>query len=309
MQFETESRAHIFIDVLRNINQNTKRENKLKEKLLIIDGHNLLFQMFFGMPSRIINKDGKAIQGTLGFVGALTKIIKKISPTHLVVLFDGEHENIRSELLDSYKANRTDYSKVCEDESPFSQLGDVYLSLDFMGIKYTEVLNFETDDVIASYTYQYGQQMEVVISSFDSDFYQLISDNISVLRYRGDNTIICDAAYLQEKYDILPCQYADFKSLTGDHSDNIKGAEKVGSKTATALLNQFGNLENILRNAEFITQPSIKESILKNTERLQNNYKLIKLDDKAELPFTLGHLSYSYNGISTNDVLQGINLK
>ena len=71
----------------------------MKSKLLIVDGSNLLFQMFFGMPSRIINKDGKAIQGTLGFVGALLKIIRMTAPTHAAVLFDGERENERKELI------------------------------------------------------------------------------------------------------------------------------------------------------------------------------------------------------------------
>ena len=61
------------------------------DKLLIIDGSNLLFQMFFGMPSRIVNREEKAIQGTLGFVGAAIKIIRMTSPTHDVILFDGEH--------------------------------------------------------------------------------------------------------------------------------------------------------------------------------------------------------------------------
>lgn len=103
-------------------------------KLLIIDGHNLLFQMFFGMPSRIINKDGKAIQGTLGFVGALIKIIKMTAPTHLAVLFDGEHENDRVELNAEYKANRTDYSTVAEEDNPFSQLADIYSALDFLWV-------------------------------------------------------------------------------------------------------------------------------------------------------------------------------
>ena len=67
------------------------------DKLLIVDGHNLLFQMFYGMPSRIINGQGKAINGVLGFVGALLKIIKIVSPTHIIVLFDGEHENSRTQ--------------------------------------------------------------------------------------------------------------------------------------------------------------------------------------------------------------------
>ena len=92
----------------------------MKSKLLIVDGSNLLFQMFFGMPSRIINKDGKAIQGTLGFVGALLKIIRMTAPTHAAVLFDGERENERKELDEDYKANREDYSLVSEEENPFS---------------------------------------------------------------------------------------------------------------------------------------------------------------------------------------------
>ncbi len=98
-------------------------------RLLIVDGSNLLFQMFFGMPSRITNSKGKAIQGTLGFVGALLKIIRRSEPTHIAVLFDGEHENERAELYAEYKANRVDYSQISEEDSPFSQLSDVYTRL------------------------------------------------------------------------------------------------------------------------------------------------------------------------------------
>lgn len=279
------------------------------KKLLIVDGLNLHFQMFFGMPSRIINANGKAIQGTLGFVGAFIKIIKMTNPTHIVVLFDGEHPNDRAELLAEYKANRTDYSTVPEEESPFSQLQDVYDALTFMNIKHIEAAELETDDVIASYTHTYKGEGQIVISSFDSDFFQLISNNVRVLRYRGDNTVVCEVEYIQNKYGISPCQYADFKSLTGDNSDNIKGADKVGPKTASKLINQFGSLQEILNNAVEIEKPSIRESIIRNTERLQNNYKLIKLEDRATLPFTLDELAYTYNGITTNEVLKGIKLR
>ena len=278
-------------------------------KLLIIDGHNLLFQMFFGMPSRIINKDGKAIHGTLGFVGALIKIIKMTSPTHVVILFDGEHENDRTELLSEYKANRTDFSTVPDDENPFSQLNDVYRALDLLGMKHTETAEFETDDVISSYVHSHERQMQIVIASFDSDFFQLISDNVSVLRYRGDKTILCNSAYIYEKYGINPCQYADFKSLTGDSSDNIRGAERIGPKTAAALINQLGSLNEILNRASEIAKPVVRDSVIQSTERLRNNYRLIRLDNKATAPFVLDELLYSYNGITTNEVLKGIELR
>lgn len=280
-------------------------------RLLIVDGSNLLFQMFFGMPARIVNNQGKAIQGTLGFVGALLKIIRKVESTHTVVIFDGEHGNSRSLLDTDYKANRVDYSEAPEEETPFSQLKDVYAALDYIGIKHTETTNCEADDLIAGYALSIGRETDMTISSFDSDFFQLITDRVSVLRYRGENTVICTPEYIKNKFGITPEQYADFKSLTGDASDNIRGANKVGTKTAALLLNQFGSLERILANAEQIKKPSIKESIICNTEKLKRNYKIIKLGNTntESLPFALHEIEYAYTGITTNEVLKGIGLR
>ncbi len=80
-------------------------------------------------------------------------------PTHVVILFDGEHPNARTNLLPGYKANRPDYSQVDEADNPYSQLADVYAALSFMNIKYTEVQELESDDIIAGYAYAYGEQM------------------------------------------------------------------------------------------------------------------------------------------------------
>lgn len=278
-------------------------------RLLIVDGSNLLFQMFFGMPSRIINSEGKAIGGILGFVGALLKIIRRVKPTHIAVLFDGEHENERTELNADYKANREDYSKTPEEESPFSQLPDVYAALDYMGVRHTETTICETDDWIAGYARKYGENIEVIISSFDSDFFQLITDKVSVLRYRGDNSVFCTPEYVMEKFGIEPCRYADFKSLTGDASDNIKGADKVGPKTASMLIHEYGDLEGILSSAVTIKKSSVRESIIKDADRLRTNYKLIKLEGNVPLPFDMEELVYKYNGAVTGDILKGIGLK
>ncbi|MBP3489217.1 MAG: flap endonuclease [Roseburia sp.] len=279
------------------------------EKLLIIDGSNLLFQMFFGMPARIVNNQGKAIQGTLGFVGAMLKIIRKVEPSHMFVVFDGEHENERCDLDSEYKANRIDYSTVGEEENPFSQLQDVYNALDYLGIKHIETTDCEADDLIASYALSFGQQMEIIISSFDSDFFQLITNNVSVLRYRGEKTVICTPEYVMDKFGIVPEQYADFKSLVGDAADNIKGAEKVGVKTAAMLLEELGTLENIIANVDNIKKTSVKESIIRNAEKLRLNYLIIKLGEYKLLPVSKQELEYCYAGITTNEVLKGIGLR
>ena len=278
-------------------------------RLLIIDGSNLLFQMFFGMPARIVGKNGKPIHGVLGFVGALLKIIRRVEPTHAVVIFDGEHENPRCAVDPDYKANRADYSTVSESENPFSQLPDIYNALDYISVRHTEAATCEADDIIAAYALSCEQEAEIVISSFDSDFFQLISNKVSVLRYRGEKTIICTPEYIEEKLGIMPYQYADFKALTGDKADNIKGAEKVGIKTAASLLNKFGTLENIIVNAEKIEKPSVRESIMRNSERLKNNYKIIKLSNTANLPFNIEELEYSFKDIATSKILKEIGLR
>ena len=257
------------------------------KKLLLVDGSNLLFQMFYGMPARILNRNGKAIHGTLGFVGALLKIVRLTNPTHIAVLFDGEHKNERSILLPDYKANRIDYSDASLEENPFSQLNDIYEALDYLNIKHAETVVCEADDWIASYALTYSKDMEIIISSFDSDYFQLISDTVFILRYRGIKTTICKKEYLLTHFDILPSQYVDYKSLVGDLSDNIKGAELIGPKTAAALLKKFKSLDGIITNAEHIERPAVRESIKRNKQRLLLNYKLMKLTNNASVPFEL----------------------
>ena len=95
----------------------------------------------------------------------------------------------------------------------------------------------------------------------------------------------------------------------GDNADNIKGADKVGPKTAALLLNEFGTLENILAHAREIKRPSIRESVLRNAERLKINFELIKLGNTVSLPFDLSELAYIDTGITTNEVLKGVKLK
>lgn len=215
------------------------------DKLLIIDGSNLLFQMFFGMPAR----------------------------------------------------------------NPFSQLPDVYKSLDYLDINYIETTNCEADDMITSYVLSFCDDTDIVISSFDSDFFQLISEHVSILRYRGEKTMIYSSQYIIDKYGIYPNQYAYFKSLVGDTADNIKGVEKIGIKTAASLLRTFGTLENIISNAENIDKPSIKKSIVENTDRIRKNYELIRLEKNQPLPYDKCDLEFINTNKTTTEVLRGIGIK
>ena len=281
----------------------------MDKRLLVVDGSNLLFQMFFGMPARILNQKGEAIQGVLGFVGALLKILRMVNPTHAVVLFDSECQNERRELSADYKANRPDYDNLPDEENPFTQLPAIYAALDLLKIAHTEVTCGETDDVVAAYALTYGGEYEVVISSFDSDFFQLITDRVRVLRYRGDQSVFCDPAAFEDKFGILPSQYADYKSLTGDTADNIKGADKIGPKTAAALMRRFGSLEALLAQSDRIEKPAIRASVQADADRLRLNYRLIKLQNTAPIPFTPEQMRYTDGGQTTTPILFAIGVK
>ena len=231
-----------------------------------------------------------------------------VNPTYVAVLFDGETYNPRVDVDADYKANREDYSQVEEENNPFSQLPDIYEALSFLHIPYAETTDCETDDWMAGYVRKYTDR-EIVISSFDSDFFQLISDRVKVLRYRGENTVICDTEYIRVKLGIEPSRYAEFKSLTGDTADNIKGVDKVGQKTAAQLMNEFGSLEELIARAEEIKKPSVRKSVQESAERIRKNYQLIKLDGVEELPFELEELLFEDSGVTTTEVLKGIGLK
>lgn len=277
------------------------------EKYLLVDGSNLLFQMFYGMPARIPGPDGRPIQGTLGFVGALLKMIRMVKPTHVGVFFDGECENPRKAMDEAYKANRPDWSEIPEEELPFSQLPDIYAALDCLGICHGETTCCETDDWMASYAR--ALEGETVLASFDSDYFQLLSDRLSVLRYRGKESRLWTPQTLKEKLGVAPEHYAWFKAMTGDSSDNVPGVPGIGPKTAALLTAQFDSLEAMLANTEAIARPAIRKAVEANRERLLKSYALIRLEGKEPLPFAPEQLRWQDKGRTTMEVLAEIGLR
>ena len=285
-----------------------------------MDGSNLMFQMFYGMPSRIVNKRGVAIHGVLGFVGAFLKIAGMVKPSHVLVVFDGEHENPRVLLDDQYKANRPDFSAMQEEETPFSQMPYIYNALDHMGVKRFETVHFEADDLIASYALDFQKKGGgVVIASMDSDFFQLVkapssegNDGIEILRYRGKQSIVCDWSYVCERFGVSPDLYCAFKSLVGDTSDNIKGVCGIGPKTAAKLLSQYGSLEEILVHCDEIKPTRIGEALKAGQERLKLNRRLIELGASVPIPVGYEELcisqALSHGLFTTRKVLEDVDL-
>ena len=273
-------------------------------KLLLIDGHNLLFQMFFGMPSRIPGKDGTDVRGAVGFVGAVGRITRMCDPTHVAVIFDSETHNPRSDILEEYKANRPNYSDLPECENPFTILPAIYTALDVMGIRHAEIASAECDDVIASYTLRYKSVCEIVISSHDSDFLQLISDDVRVVRYRGDSTVICDKKYVTDKFGVPPELYIDSKALFGDSADNIPGISGIGPKTAAKLVLEAGGADNLIKDSSVIANPRHRKMIEDSRKIIERNLALMRLSDNAPLPIDIDELIWENKSYRAMDILR-----
>lgn len=251
------------------------------KKIVLVDGHNLLFRMFYGIPASIKNSKGKEIKGLVGFIGSIKKLIKEFKPYSLIVVFDSEtskNENLK--ISQDYKANRIDYSKVLEENNPFSNLPLIKNALEYLEIKYIEVENYEADDFIASIvTNKKCNGNQYIIISTDTDFIQLVNRNTFLYVPRGKNSILYDEKEVLKKYKISPKKYPVFKSLVGDKSDNIKGISGIGNITASKILKYDTITDYIINN------PTSKYSkiLLNNKNIIGKNLRLITMNNNLNV--------------------------
>ncbi|MDD3094512.1 MAG: 5'-3' exonuclease H3TH domain-containing protein [Bacilli bacterium] len=260
------------------------------EKFIIVDGHNLLCRMFFGIQSNIRSTDGMRINAVLGFISSIIKYIKCYEPKYFIVIFDSEQPNYRSEIEKDYKGNRQlDSSESTDDENPFIQLPMIKEILDLLDIKHCEVDGFEADDAIASYANKYDTMQKYIVSG-DSDFLQLVDPNTIVFMDRGKKSITYDEKMVFSRFKILPERIVDYKALIGDKSDNISGLFGIGPKTAVNLINTFGCIENIIELSHNIVPKTLCEKIYKGSKTLCKNKFLITLRTDAPLIFNIDDL-------------------
>lgn len=266
----------------------------MRRKLLLIDGHNLLFRMFYGMPDRFYSTEGIKYNALYGFVCAIDRVVRMIHPTHMFVSFDSPDCGDRRELDADYKANRPDYSGLSPEECPFTQLPAIYAALERMRVPFSEIHGCEADDVIASYAMTYSDEYEIVILSTDRDYWQLISENVSILNYHGYESTLITPQSVRQKYGIEPSQFADWKCLVGDKSDNIVGVHGIGPKNAAVLLSRFGSLDCLLEHTDEIERSSVRRNICEARERILLNRRLIRLEGNAPLPQPVDKLVLDY---------------
>lgn len=276
------------------------------KKVVIIDGHNLLFRMFYGIPSSIKNQKGHEIKGLVGFISSLKKIVNEFNPYSMIVIFDSETSRSANLEIDaSYKANRTDFTNVKEEENPFSQLPLIKKALDFLGIFHLEVENAEADDYIASITSNITKYSYIIVST-DSDFIQLVSSTIYLYVPRGKQSVLYDKKEVLKKYNVPPTKYVMYKSLVGDKSDNIKGIKGIGPTTAVKILTYDALNDFILKSPE----SKIKQLLLEQKDTITKNNALIAMNKNLDTSSVeLKKLSTKISDLKTYEIIEGIGEK
>ena len=265
----------------------------MKNTLLLVDGHNLLFRMFYGMPDRYRTASGGRYNAVCGFGNVMAAVVSALSPTHALVLFDTEDCGDRRSLDEAYKANRPDYSGMEPDDVPFTQLPAVCALLDSCGIPRWFARGCEADDLIASYALGAGEDTDVVILSSDRDYWQLIGERIRTALWQAGTLTLTDPAAVRAKFGVDPEQFCDWKCLVGDSSDNIAGVPGVGPKTAAALLSRFGTVEGIYLNIDEIEKPKLRSALLASRERMDLNRRLIRLEASVPPPVPYEALAFT----------------
>ena len=269
------------------------------ENILIIDGNNLLFQMFYGMPSKIYNKSGQTIHATIGFISATLRLIKLVNASKVICVFDDDCSKERKEEYEDYKANRTiNYDELADEQNPFKEEDKIIKCLESMKISVLKSKNMEADDLIASLTYLYKNDNKVYISSFDSDFFQLIENNVSIIRYKGKNSKIVDENTFINDFNFTPNKYVFYKSLVGDSADNINGIDGIGKKRATTIVNNCNSFDELIIKANKLLPNKIALTIENQKDKFFINNKIILLTYKDEIIYDLNDFGFDESKLS-----------
>ena len=240
-------------------------------KLMVLDGNSLVNRAFFGIKL-LTTKDGRYTNAIFGFQNILLNLLSAHQPDAVAIAWDERAPTFRHKAFDGYKATRHGMPEELAQQMPV--LKELLHDLGFVQVSKE---GWEADDILGTLAAACeAQGGTTLLATGDRDSLQLVDDATTVLLATNKETIPMDPAAIREKYGVDPVQLIDVKSLMGDSSDNIPGVPGIGEKTALALVQKFGTLQNIY---DHIDDPAIKPG---------QRTKLGANRDKAELSYMLG---------------------
>ncbi|MBQ9991600.1 MAG: DNA polymerase I [Lachnospiraceae bacterium] len=258
----------------------------MRKKLVLLDGHSILNRAFYGVPD-LTNIQGLHTNAVYGFLNIMFKIIEEEQPDYVAVAFDVKAPTFRHELYKEYKGTRKSMPEELREQVPVMKE-----MLQAMGILIMEKPGLEADDILGTFAKRaQAEGLEVALVSGDRDLLQIADEHIKIRipKTKGGKTQIEDyyAEDVAREYQVTPTQFIELKALMGDASDNIPGVPKVGPKTATQLMVDYGSLENIYAHLEEISKKSVRETLAENRDLADLSKVLATIEVNAELPYKL----------------------
>jgi len=253
----------------------------LGKRLLLIDGSALVYRCFYAfIRNPLRNARGELTSISYGIVQTLMPLLAARRPDKVAIVFDTAAPTFRHKVYAEYKAHRP---PVPADLS--SQLPRVREVLDLLGIPIVEQAGVEADDLIGSLAREAERDgAEVLILTGDKDFFQLVSERVTVLAPQGcsSDLVLMDAAAVRERYGVEPGQMIDLLALMGDASDNVPGVPGIGEKTASQLIQRFHSIDALYESIDRIERASLREKIRGNEASARLSRTLVTI--RADLP-------------------------
>lgn len=257
------------------------------KKLFIVDASAYIHRAYHAIRP-LTTSQGVPTNAVYGFIKLLNKIKKEKNPDYIAVCFDYPSKNFRHTLSPIYKANRKEIDEDLKKQMPIARE-----AVKAMQLCSLEKEGFEADDIIATVAKKAEEQnIKAIIVTGDKDMFQMVNENINI--WNEAKNIMYDNQKVYEKYGIYPDKIVDMLALMGDACDNVIGAAGVGEKTAIKLIQTYGSLEDIIKNADNI-KGKLSQSIKDSTENLVLAKKLVKLETNVPLEVSLEDMKFHDN--------------
>jgi DNA polymerase-1 len=222
-----------------------------RRELVLVDGSGYIFRAFFALPP-LNNSRGIRTNAVYGFIRMLVKLLKDIRPSHIAVVFDSAKKTFRDDLFEDYKKNRPEAPNDLVVQIPY-----IHRAVEAFRIRSIVLDGYEADDVIATLASRAAKKrIDTVIVTADKDFMQLIGPHVTLWDTMRDRRT--GAREIRERFGVEPRALIDIQALTGDAIDNVKGIPGVGEKTASGLIQKFGNLDNLYAHLDEVETSDIR---------------------------------------------------
>ena len=243
------------------------------EKTYVVDGSGYIFRAYYAVPP-LTTKSGFPTNALFGFTKMLLKLLTEKDAHHVIVVFDAGAKTFRNEMYAEYKANRKECPQDLVEQMPLFRT-----IVTALGIPVLEQRGFEADDIIGTLTTKLARSgHEMVVVSADKDLMQLVNDHVLMWDTMRDRRF--DRNGVIEKFGVPPEKVVEVLGLMGDDSDNVPGLQGCGPKTATQLIERYGDVETVLNSADKIREDSEIRNRKKLAELIESQRDTVRLSRK-----------------------------